>query len=111
MSWARAVSRSFLTLGTVAMQRGRAPQFPFMKSRTKSAVVFGSTVTGLSSGAGGSFTPAHSVVTSAAEAGMAPGVTTAAAIVAAQDSFARCFMVVLSLGYASRLDTRDPASA
>ena len=59
-------------MGTVAMQRGRVPQFPFMKSRTKSPVVFGSTVTGLSSGTGGALTLAHSVVTSLADAGMMP---------------------------------------
>src|SRR3954454_2059334 len=61
---ARAASSSFLTLRTVARQRGRAPQLLFIISRTSSAVVFGSTLTGLSSGAGGSFTPAHSPVMS-----------------------------------------------
>src|SRR5436853_228762 len=72
MLWARAASMSFLTLGTVETQRGRAPQLPFMKSNTSNPVVRGSTVTGLSSGTGGGFTPAHSVVTSAAKAGSAP---------------------------------------
>src|SRR3954462_8769119 len=61
---ARAASSSFLTLRTVARQRGRTPQLLFIISSTSSAVVFGSTVTGLSSGAGGSFTPAHSPVMS-----------------------------------------------
>src|SRR6266700_571184 len=108
MSWARAPSSSFLTLGTVAMQRGRAPQFPFMKSRTRSAVGFGSTVTGLSSGTGGGFTLAHSVVTSLAKAGMAPSVAMAA-IAVAQDSVARCFMLVPSRENSSRSALRDLA--
>src|SRR5438045_2804779 len=64
MLWARAASMSFLTMGTLARQRGRAPQLLFIMSSTRSAVVFGSTVTGLSSGAGGSFTFAHSLVMS-----------------------------------------------
>src|SRR5262249_50744895 len=65
-SFARAASSSFLTLGTVFIQRGRTPQFVFIRSRTKSAVVLVSTFTGLSSGTGGGFTVAHSVVMSLA---------------------------------------------
>src|SRR5262245_8056045 len=55
---------SLRTVATVARQRGRAPQLPFIMSSTSSAVVRGSTATGLSSGAGGSFTLAHSLVMS-----------------------------------------------
>src|SRR5262245_17009110 len=71
MLWARAASRIFLTLGTLARQRGRAPQLPFMKSSRSSAVVLGSTVTGLSSGAGGVFTLAQSATISPAWTGSA----------------------------------------
>src|SRR5947209_7204607 len=62
MSWARAASRSVLTVATVARQRGRAPQFPFIISSTRSAVVLASTVTGFSSGTSGNFTLAHSLM-------------------------------------------------
>src|SRR2546429_5693242 len=62
MSWARAASRRILTVATVARQRGRAPQLAFIISSTRSAVVLGSTVTGFSSGTGGSFTLAHSLM-------------------------------------------------
>ena len=41
-------------------QRGRWPQFWFMKSSISKAVVLGSSVTGLSCGGGGAFTFAHS---------------------------------------------------
>src|SRR5215470_7400463 len=68
MLWARAASRIFFTLGTLAWQRGRTPQLAFMKSSRRSAVVFGSTVTGLSSGAGGAFTVAQSATMSPAKA-------------------------------------------
>src|SRR5436305_13672557 len=107
MLWARALSMSFLTLGTVATQRGRAPQFAFIKSSIRSAVVAGSTVTGLSSGTGGGFTLAHSVVPSLAQAGIEAGMAAIAAMAAAQDSFARCFMMLPSLGYSSRANTVD----
>jgi hypothetical protein len=40
-------------LGMAATQRGRALQFPVMISRSRSAVLEGSTVTSLSSGGGG----------------------------------------------------------
>src|SRR5215510_10573660 len=69
MLWARAASRIFFTLGTLARQSGREPQLHFMKSSRSSAVVFGSTVTGLSSGAGGVFTLAQSATMSPAWAG------------------------------------------
>src|SRR5262245_25491689 len=55
---------SFRTVDTVARQRGRAPQLPFIMSSTSSAVVLGSTLTGLSCGAGGNVTLAHSLVMS-----------------------------------------------
>src|SRR5260370_25643914 len=68
---ARASSMSFFTLGTMGTQRGRTPQLSFMRSSTRSAVVFGSTVTALSSGFGGSFTLSQSAVMSVAPAGVA----------------------------------------
>src|SRR6266436_5237238 len=98
MSWARACSRSFLTLGTVVAQRGRTPQFVFMRSRISSAVVLGSTVAGLSSGTGGGFTLAHSVVMSLASAGTATGAAmTAANMLAQQDGLVKCVMKFLPL--------------
>src|SRR5262245_16449497 len=66
----RAASISFLMVGMVATQRGRAPQLFFMKSSTSRAVVLGSTVTGLSSGADGGFTLAQSVTMSPVKAGL-----------------------------------------
>src|SRR5215213_4630647 len=69
MLCARATSTSFLTVGTLAPQRGRTPQLPFIMSSTRRAVVLGSTVTLLSSGAGGTFTLVHSVMMSLADAG------------------------------------------
>src|SRR5713226_4470601 len=93
MLLARAASRSFLTLGTVERQRGRTPQFVFMRSRIRSAVVLGSTVAGLSCGTGGAFTVAHSVVMSFACAGGAANAAMAAPrTVVQQDSRVRCFM-------------------
>src|SRR5215471_14704711 len=56
------------------MQRGRTPQFVFIRSRIKSAVVLVSTSTGLSSGTDGGFTVAHSVVMSLACTGQAESV-------------------------------------
>src|SRR5215212_9153063 len=58
-----------LTLATLAPQRGRTPQLPFIMSSTRRAVVLGSTVTLLSSGAAGTFTLVHSVMMSLADAG------------------------------------------
>src|SRR5262249_30205125 len=96
MSRARAASSSFLILGTVAPQRGRAPQFVFMRSRIRSAVVFGSTVAGFSSGTGGGFTVAHSVVMSfACEDRAASAVMTAASAAAPYDGQVKCFMMLL----------------
>src|SRR5215470_7703491 len=66
---ARAASCSFLTFGTIAVQRGRSPQLVFIKSRINSAVVLGSIVTDLSSGAGGGFTLVHSETISPARPG------------------------------------------
>src|SRR5216684_7285290 len=98
MSWARAESSSFLTLATVAPQRGRTPQFVFMRSRIRSAVVFGSIVAGFSSGTGGGLTVAHSVVMSFAhEGGAASAAMTAASAAAQQDGLARCFMMFLPI--------------
>src|SRR6202045_230529 len=57
---ARAASWSRLTVGTVATQRGRVPQFAFIMSRMSRAVVEPSSVTGLSSGGGGAFAVAQS---------------------------------------------------
>src|SRR6202790_4100882 len=88
---ARASSMSFFTLGTMGTQRGRTPQLSFMRSSTRSAVVFGSTVTDLSSGLGGSFTLSQSVMMSPAAAGPAAQMA-AAAISAAQSFDALAFM-------------------
>src|SRR5262245_21017722 len=92
MLWARAASMSFLTLGTAATQRGRTPQLAFMKSRTSSAVVLGSTVTGLSSGTGGGFTLAHSVMMSPAQAGIAPNAAATASAVAQPNCLTKLVM-------------------
>src|ERR1700674_1897248 len=81
---ARAASWSRLTLGTVATQRGRAPQFIFIMSRMSRAVVEPSSVTGLSSGFGGSFTVAQSSRTSAAEDDAANAIRRTPAATAAQ---------------------------
>src|ERR1700720_2674412 len=91
---ARASSMSFFTLGTMGTQRGRTPQLSLMRSSTRSAVVFGSTVTDLSSGFGGSFTLSHSVVMSPAPAERAAE-NIAAAISAAQNFDAVRFMAIL----------------
>ena len=53
---ARASPTSFFIAGSAATQRGRLPQVWFIKSPIISAVVFGSTVTALISGAAGVFT-------------------------------------------------------
>src|ERR1039458_3117988 len=58
--WARASVRSFFNVGIDAIQRGRLVQFGLNKSSISSAVVFGSIVTGFSSGGGGAFAFAHS---------------------------------------------------
>src|SRR5437763_11318486 len=92
MLWARAASSRFLILGTVDAQRGRVPQFVFIKSRTKSAVVLGSTVAGLSSGTGGGFTVDHSVVMSLAPAGRAENAVRPAARTIPEHTHATFFM-------------------
>src|SRR4029450_12630315 len=96
MLWVRAASRIFLTLGTLGRQRGRTPQLPFMKSSRSSAVVLGSTVTGLSSGAGGVFTVAQSATMSPAKAGCAAAIAVTAN--AKQASRRAKFVMVSSLG-------------
>src|SRR4051812_35486061 len=63
----RASSCSRLIFGTLATQRGRALQLPFMISRNRTAVVDGSTVTSLSSGAGGATTLLQSEIMSASD--------------------------------------------
>src|SRR5690348_1635471 len=73
----------------VEAQRGRTPQFPFMKSSARSAVVFGSIVAGLSSGTGGGLTLDHSVVMSFAFAGERAEAATAANAMAQQGRMAR----------------------
>src|SRR5215468_8154610 len=93
MLWARAASRIFLTLGMLAWQRGRTPQLAFMKSSRSNAVVLGSTVTGLSSGAGGVFTVAQSATMSPAKAGCA---ATIATIATAEQANRRAKFVMVS---------------
>src|SRR5271169_2547733 len=65
---ARASPRSFFIAGSAATQRGRLAQLWFIRSPMISAVVFGSTVTALISGAAGVFTFAHSSMMSEAAA-------------------------------------------
>src|SRR4051812_41263639 len=89
MLWARAASIIFFTLGTIAAQRGRWPQLFFMKSSTSSAVVFGSTVTVLSSGFGGIFTLSQSLMMSPRAGAMSDAAMNAATRIA------ECFMAVL----------------
>src|SRR5215203_2710517 len=74
---ARALSWRFLSFGAISAQRGRRAQLSFMTSRIRSAVVLPSSVTALTSGAGGAFTLAHSAITSAALTGAANAATTA----------------------------------
>src|SRR5262249_58555741 len=94
MSCACACSISLLAIGMVEAQRGRTPQFVFMKSSASSAVVFGSTVAGLSSGTGGGFTLSHSLVMSfACAAGVANPAN--ASTSTQHDTLARCFMTLL----------------
>src|SRR5260221_12020041 len=88
----------FLTLEASAPQRGRTPQFAFMRSRIRSAVVFGSIVAGLRSGTGGGLTVAHSVVMSFACEGSAANPALTAARAAAQpDSPEICFIMFLPI--------------
>src|SRR6266404_5579799 len=78
---ARASASSFSILGMEATQRGRLSvlQNCLMKSIIKSAVVLGSAVTGLSSGAGGVFTLDHSSMMVWAGAGAPQARATASA--------------------------------
>src|SRR3954454_6539488 len=87
------------------MHRGRTPQFVFIRSRTKSAVVFGSTLIGLSSGTGGGFTVVHSVVTSLAWTGIGRSVAIATRSIAArQQHDLRYFMTAsFELGWARHM--------
>src|SRR5580692_6136959 len=62
----RAAVLSFLTAGTDATQRGRAPQFIFIMSKMRRAVVGPSSVTALTSIGGGAFTEDQSSRISAA---------------------------------------------
>src|SRR5258708_7445863 len=93
----RAESWSRLTVGTVATQRGRAPQFAFIMSRMSRAVVEPSSVTGLSSGGGGAFAVAQSSRMSAAEDDAANAIMIVIAAAAAPRNRVRIFNIVLSL--------------
>src|SRR5579871_5120571 len=65
---ARAAASNFATCGTWLAQRSRrcGVQVCVVKSIARIAVSFATSVTGLSAGAGGSFTPAHSSITDSA---------------------------------------------
>src|SRR3954447_12862777 len=103
MPWARAASISFLTFGTIVTQRGRAPQLAFMRSSTSSAVVLGSTVTGLSCGGCGSFTLDHSVMMSLAPAGGTANEAAAASRTPPQNCLALIMIVSLAWAEPARL--------
>src|SRR5260221_13192633 len=96
MLCARAASCMRFRFGTAATQRGRAVQPAFMISRKRSAVVCGSTVTSLSSGAGGALACAQSETTSAVD-GVATATASAAAKVAVVNLSDR-FILSSSLG-------------
>src|SRR6476660_5183608 len=90
----RAVASNLATFGIDAMQRGRRSVLHvcLLKSSISSAVVFGSTVTAFSAGAGGTFTVDHSSTIDAA-----PAVVTTNAIGShRQATIRRSFMVVRS---------------
>src|SRR6476646_1892738 len=95
----RAASWSFLTFGTVSMQRGRTPQFLFAMSRISNAVVLASSETGFSSGTGGALTVFHSEMMSEADNVVAPNKTTAITAAAAthQDAIRTLLIDVLPL--------------
>src|ERR1700733_12370048 len=96
----RAASSKRLTLGTEATQRGRMPHVPvFDMSRMRRAVVDPSTVTGLSSGRGGSFTVAQSSTISAAKDGAANAIISAAVVMAAPRSNVRMYNIVPSFDF------------
>src|SRR5262249_27329370 len=101
---ARAASCSFLILGTIAVHRGRSPQFVFIRSRINNAVVLGSTVTALSSGTGGGFTVAHSETMSPVHAGVTDiGAEMATAVKAAAANRRLRFKSVMTFSFRSRL--------
>src|SRR5579864_3236167 len=80
---ARAVSMNFFTLGTESAQRGRRAgvQVCTVKSIAKTAVVFGSSVTGLSCGGAGSLALYQSSITvESARTGSAEPTKTTAAV-------------------------------
>src|SRR4029077_3924915 len=95
---ARAASFSRLTLGTVATQRGRAPQLAFIMSRRSRAVVGPSSVTGLSSTGGGAFAVAQSWRMSAAKDETPNEIMIATAAAAAPRNTVRMFNILPSLG-------------
>ena len=78
---ARASASSFSILGMEATQRGRSSvlQNCLIRSIARSAVVLGSSVTGLSSGGGGGFTLDHSSTMFCAGAGAPQARATASA--------------------------------
>src|SRR5579871_1786388 len=81
MPAARALSISAFSFGIASTQRGRSCvlQFVFMKSKRKSAVVLGSTVTAFNGGGGGSCRLGQSAMMSAARAPTAPSISVAPA--------------------------------
>src|SRR5882672_11624036 len=99
----RAAAWSRLTLGTVATQRGRAPQLAFIISRMRRAVVEPSSVTGLSSGAGGGFTVAQSLRISAVEDDAANAIMSTPAAAAAPRNRVRMSNIVSSFGFIGSL--------
>src|ERR1700688_3516841 len=107
----RAASCSFLTAGTVATQRGRAPQLAFIMSRMSSAVVGPSTVGGLSSMGGGAFAVAQSSRMSAAADEAANAImTVTVAVIAPRNKFL-IFSIVLSLDRSDPVHHVEPGSA
>src|SRR5580700_6565786 len=94
---ARAASCSRLTLGTVATQRGRAPQFCFIMSMMSRAVVEWSSVTALSSGFGGRLTVPQSSRMSPAKADAANAMISAVAAKVAPRNTLRISNIVSSL--------------
>src|SRR5271169_1201404 len=86
-------------VGRLAIQAGRFPQFWLMKSSIRSAVVFGSTVTGFSVGGGGAGTDAHLSTIVSDAAGVTDGpvsAATTASSIAATAVIVRPFVIVFS---------------
>src|SRR5580700_8449292 len=90
MSWARAASCMRMMFGIAATQRGRAVQPVFMISSNNSAVVDGSTVTSLSSGAGGATAVLQSEITSATDGDPSNAATTAPPMAAKRNGVIAC---------------------